>query len=82
MVDTLQRACPPIMVPGVLEYQTVLDTNLQEALTNQKTPEQAMAYTEKGWEKITSRNGRDRTVKAIKAMRPAWPKAIYDKPNI
>lgn len=82
MVGTLQRACPPIMIPGVLEYETVLDTNLQEALTNQKSPEQAMADTEKGWEKITKRNGRDSAVRAIKAMRPAWPKAIYDKPNI
>jgi multiple sugar transport system substrate-binding protein len=82
MVGSLERSCPPIMIPGVFEYQQILDTNLQEALTGRKTPEEAMADTEKEWEKVTERIGRDETKKAIKANRGAWPKDIYDEITI
>jgi multiple sugar transport system substrate-binding protein len=79
--ETIEISSPPIFIPGVLEYQTALDTNLQEVLTKRKTAAQAMKDCAKTWEKITERKGRDKQIKAIKASRAAWPTKVY-KPTI
>ena len=58
---------------GSNDYTSVLDTQLQKALTKQISPAQAMAATAAGWEKITNRYGRANQAKSIVANRAAWP---------
>jgi multiple sugar transport system substrate-binding protein len=77
----IKRSSPPIILPGVIEYRTALDTALQQALAKQKTPEQAMKDCSAEWNKITERLGRDKQIKAVRATRPAWP-TVVDKPTI
>jgi multiple sugar transport system substrate-binding protein len=81
LVESIEMSSPPIFIPGVKQYQTALDTNLQEAMTKRKTPAQAMQDCAKAWEKITDRRGREKTIEAIKASRAAWPTKVY-KPSI
>ncbi len=78
---SIKRSSPPIILPGVIEYRTALDTALQQALAGQKTPQQAMKDCAAEWNKITERIGRDKQIKAVRATRPAWPK-IVDTPTI
>ena len=80
-IGSIERATPPIIIPGVSEYVSTLDTNLQEALTGNKTPEQAMKDTAAAWEKITDSKGRDKQIEAIRATRKAWP-SITDRATI
>ena len=80
-VESIKRSSPPINIPGVVEYVSALDTNLQEALTGRKTPEQAMKDTAEAWEKITEAKGREKQIQAIKAARKAWPNVV-DRPTI
>lgn len=80
-IESIKRSSPPIIIPGVVEYVTALDTNLQEALTGRKTAEQAMKGTAAAWEKITDSKGRDKQIEAIKATRKAWP-TVVDTPTI
>ncbi len=80
-IDSIEHAASPIIIPGVTEYVTALDTNLQEALTGNKSAEQAMKDTAAAWEKITDNKGRSKQIEAIKASRQAWPK-IVDTPSI
>ena len=58
---------------GANEYVQALDINLQKALAKRISPEQAMAQTERAWNKITNRLGREQQVAAIRANRAAWP---------
>jgi multiple sugar transport system substrate-binding protein len=80
-VESIKRSSPPIIIPGVIEYRTALDTALQQALAYQKTPAQAMKDCAAEWNKITERRGRDKQIEAIRATRAAWP-TIVDKPTI
>lgn len=80
-VGCIERASSPIIIPGVSEYVSALDTNLQEALTGNKSAAQAMKDTAAAWEKITDAKGRDKQIEAIQATRKAWP-TIVDKPTI
>jgi multiple sugar transport system substrate-binding protein len=80
-VESIKRSSPPIIIPGVIEYRTALDTSLQQALAGQKTPAQAMKDCAAEWDRITDRKGRDKQIKAIKATRAAWP-TLVDKPTI
>lgn len=78
MCDTLKivvpNTAPPIAgIRGANDYTAVLDTQLQNALSKQISPEQAMAATAAGWEKITNRYGRANQAKSIVANRAAWP---------
>ena len=50
---------PYLRIPGAFEYWTSLDTNLSEAATGQKTPEEALASMVDDFEAITDRLGRD-----------------------
>jgi multiple sugar transport system substrate-binding protein len=68
------NTAPPIAgIHGANDYTSVLDTQLQKALTKQISPAQAMAATAAGWEKITNRYGRAKQAKSILANRAAWP---------
>jgi multiple sugar transport system substrate-binding protein len=80
-VESIKRSSPPIIIPGVIEYRTALDTALQQALAYQKKPAQAMKDCAEEWNKITERRGRDKQIEAIRATRAAWP-TIVDKPTI
>jgi len=80
-VESIKRSSPPIIIPGVTEYRTALDTALQQALSGQKTPAQAMKDCAAEWNKITDRRGRDKQIKAIRASRAAWPNVV-DTPTI
>jgi multiple sugar transport system substrate-binding protein len=75
-VSSIENASPPINIPGVTEYVTAMDQNLQEALTGRKSPEQAMRDTAAAWEKITNQKGREKQIQALKAARAAWPKEV------
>jgi multiple sugar transport system substrate-binding protein len=80
-VDSIKHSGAPINIPGVTEYVSALDTNLQEALTGHKTPEQAMKDTAAAWEKITDAKGRAKQIEAIKAAMKAFS-TIVDTPKI
>ncbi len=80
-VESIKRSAPPIIIPGVIEYRTALDTALQQALAGQKSAKQAMKDCAEDWNKITDRKGRDNQITAIKATRAAWP-SVVDKPTI
>jgi multiple sugar transport system substrate-binding protein len=80
-VESIKRSSPPIILPGVTEYRTALDTALQQALAGQKTAKQAMQECAEEWNKITDRKGRDKQIKAVKAAKAAWP-TVVDKPTI
>jgi multiple sugar transport system substrate-binding protein len=79
----IERQAPPITLRGAPAYNAALDQELQKMLTKQQTPEQAMANVERRWNQITKRLGTAKQVKAMKALRGAYPpKGIYgpDKP--
>ncbi len=80
-VNSIQHSAAPINIPGVTEYVSALDTNLQEALTGRKTPEQAMRDTAAQWERITDGKGRNTQIEAIRAARKSWS-TIVDTPKI
>jgi multiple sugar transport system substrate-binding protein len=79
--ESIKRSAPPIIIPGVFEYRTALDTALQQALAGQKSAKQAMRDCAEEWNKITDRKGRDKQIEAIKATRAAWP-TVVDRPTI
>jgi len=74
--DTVERAVPTINYPGATAFHNALDENLMAALTNAKTPEQAMADTEKQWKRVARRIGEEKLTDAIKANKAAWPTVL------
>ncbi|MGT2467505.1 hypothetical protein ACVOMV_25455 [Mesorhizobium atlanticum] len=46
------------------------------SLTKAKTPEQAMADTEREWRKIARRTGEEKLLEAIKTNKEAWPTVL------
>ena len=50
---------PYLRIPGTFEYWTALDVHLSEAVTGQKTPEEALKASVADFEAITDRLGRD-----------------------
>ncbi len=64
-IESIKRSSPPIILPGVTEYKNTLDVNLQQALTGQKSPKQAMKDCAEEWNKITDKHGRDKQIPAI-----------------
>jgi len=80
-VESIKRSAPPLIIPGVIEYRTALDTALQQALAGQKSAKQAMKDCAEDWNRITDKRGRDKQIEAIRATRAAWP-TVVDKPTI
>jgi multiple sugar transport system substrate-binding protein len=74
--ETVARTVPTINYPGATAFHNALDENLMAALTKSKTPEQAMADTEREWTRIARRTGEDKLLEAIKANKAAWPTVI------
>lgn len=74
--ETVARAVPTINYPGATAFHNALDENLVAALTKAKTPEQAMADTDREWQRIARRVGESKLLDAIKANKEAWPTAL------
>lgn len=74
--ESVARAVPTINYPGATAFHNALDENLVASLTKAKTPEQAMADTEKEWKRIARRIGEDKLVSAVKANMAAWPTLV------
>ncbi|WP_421874665.1 extracellular solute-binding protein [Pararhizobium sp.] len=71
--ETVARTVPTINYPGATAFHNALDENLMAALTKSKTPEQAMADTERQWQRIARRTGEEKLLEAIKTNKQAWP---------
>jgi len=74
--ETVPRTVPSINYPGATAFHSALDENLVAACTKAKTPEQAMADTEKQWKRIARRIGEDKLVEAIRTNKEAWPTVL------
>ncbi|MCJ8055868.1 extracellular solute-binding protein [Shinella curvata] len=74
--ETVARTVPSINYPGATAFHNALDENLMAALTKAKTPEEAMADTEKQWQRIARRTGEDKLLEAIKSNKEAWPTVL------
>ncbi|TPL01551.1 MULTISPECIES: extracellular solute-binding protein [unclassified Mesorhizobium] len=74
--ETVARTVPTINYPGATAFHNALDENLVASLTKAKTPEQAMADTEREWKKIARRIGEDKLLEAIKTNKEAWPTVL------
>jgi multiple sugar transport system substrate-binding protein len=68
-----QVAAPMILIQGAVEYNDVLDLNVQEALLGKITPEDALKTTAAAWEKITNQLGRKEQIEGWKALKKAYP---------
>ncbi|HEV8143082.1 MAG TPA: extracellular solute-binding protein [Methylomirabilota bacterium] len=68
-----QVTAPMILIQGAVEYNDVLDQNVQEALLGKLTPEDALNRTAAAWEKITNQLGRKQQIEGWKALKPAFP---------
>jgi len=64
---------PSVNVPGSIQFYTSLDINLNECLTGRKTPEKACKDTQKAWNKIIRRIGKENHLASVKASMEAWP---------
>jgi multiple sugar transport system substrate-binding protein len=74
--ETVARTVPTINYPGATAFHNALDENLVAALTKTKTAEQAMADTEREWQRIARRTGEDKLLEAIRTNKEAWPTII------
>ena len=74
--DTVPRTVPSINYPGATAFHNALDENLVAACTKAKTPEEAMADTEREWKRIARRIGEEKLVEAIKTNKAAWPTVL------
>jgi len=74
--ETVARTVPTINYPGATAFHNALDENLMAALTKSKTPEQAMADTERQWQRIARRTGEEKLLEAIKTNKEAWPTVL------
>lgn len=74
--ETVKRTVPTINYPGATAFHNALDENLVAALTKSKTPEQAMADTERQWQRIARRVGEEKLLEAIKTNKEAWPTVL------
>lgn len=78
--ESIARAVPTINYPGATAFHNALDENLVAALTKEKTAEQAMADTEREWNRISRRIGEEKLVEAITFNNAAWPTITDPKP--
>jgi multiple sugar transport system substrate-binding protein len=68
-----QVSPPMILLQGAVEYNDVLDQNIQEALLGKLSPEDALRNTAAAWEKITNQLGRKQQIEGWKALKAAYP---------
>jgi multiple sugar transport system substrate-binding protein len=71
--ESVKRTVPTINYPGATAFHNALDENLMAALTGSMSAEDAMANTERQWQRIARRVGEDKLIEAIKANKAAWP---------
>jgi len=68
-----QVMAPMILLQGAVEYNDVLDQNVQEAVLGKISPEAALKNTAAAWEKITDQLGRRQQIEGWKSLKPAFP---------
>lgn len=68
-----QVSPPMILLQGAVEYNDVLDQNVQEALLGKISPEDALRNAATAWEKITNQIGRRAQIEGWKALKAAYP---------
>lgn len=74
--ESVRRTVPTINYPGATAFHNALDENLLAALTGTMSPEDAMANTERQWQRVARRVGEDKLIEAIIANKAAWPDLI------
>lgn len=74
--EVVARTVPTINYPGATAFHNALDENLVAACTKSKTPEQAMADTEREWKRIARRIGEDKLLDAIRSNKASWPTVL------
>lgn len=74
--ESVERTVPTINYPGATAFHNALDENLMAALTGGMSPEDAMANTERQWQRIARRTGEDKLLEAIQANKAAWPDIV------
>ena len=62
--ETVPRTVPSINYPGATAFHNALDENLVAACAKTKTPEQAMADTEREWKRIARRVGEEQAARS------------------
>lgn len=78
--SSVERTVPSINYPGATAFHNALDENLMATLTGAKSPEQAMADTERQWRRVARRVGEEKLVEAIRANLAAWPEVLDSLP--
>jgi len=68
-----QVSPPMILLQAAVEYNDVLDLNVQEALLGKISPEDALKNAAAAWEKITNQIGRRQQIEGWKALKAAYP---------
>jgi len=68
-----QVSPPMILLQAAVEYNDVLDLNVQEALLGKISPEDALKNTAAAWEKITNQIGRRQQIEGWKTLKAAYP---------
>jgi multiple sugar transport system substrate-binding protein len=79
--DIIPFTAPLITHRGAGEYTNTLDIELANALTGQKTAEQAIMDASAEWDKITERLGVAEQAASIAATRGVWPTATQTPPD-
>jgi multiple sugar transport system substrate-binding protein len=58
---------PNLRIPGTFQYVDALDEHLQEAITGQASPKEALERTAADWNDITEQLGREEQLKYFQA---------------
>jgi len=72
--ECLQVSCPPILLPGYLEFTDVLDKNLADAFVGTISADDALKKTETEWRAVVKRIGTKLLVKDLATYKEAFPK--------
>lgn len=79
--NIIPYTAPLITLRGAGEYTNALDIELANALTGQKSAEQAITDAANEWDNITERLGVDAQAASIAATRGVWPTATQTPPD-
>jgi len=72
--ECLEVTCPPILLPGYLEFTDILDKNLADAFVGTISGDEALKKTEAEWRNVVKRIGTKLLVKDLATYKEAFPK--------
>jgi multiple sugar transport system substrate-binding protein len=75
----LEVSCPPILLPGFLEFTDILDKNLTDAFVGTISGDEALKKTEADWRGVVKRIGQKLLVKDLASYKAAFPKIDMPK---